>query len=74
MRPGAVDQLMPSEPCTCAPGPLLLYTDYARSAIEFESLFWAWPVLASALRGDGHPVLVVPGLVTGEDAGLPGPG
>lgn len=64
-RPAA-DQLMPSGPGTCAPGPLLLYTDYARSAVEFGSLFWAWPVLASAPRGDGHPVLVVPGLVTGD--------
>jgi hypothetical protein len=57
---------MPSKSGTRAPGPLLLHTDYARSAVEFGSLFWAWPVLARAPRGDGHPVLVVPGLVTGD--------
>ena len=60
------DQLMPSKSGTRAPGPLLLHTDYARSAIEFESLFLAWPVLARAARGDGQPVLVVPGLVTDD--------
>jgi hypothetical protein len=57
---------MPSKSGARAPGPLLLHTDYARSAVEFGSLFWAWPVLARAPRGDGHPVLVVPGLVTGD--------
>ena len=57
---------MPSKSGTRAPGPLLLHTDYARSAIEFESLFLAWPVLARAARGDGQPVLVVPGLVTDD--------
>jgi len=60
------DQLMPSKSGTRAPGPLLLHTDYARSAVEFGSLFWAWPALARAPRGDGHPVLVVPGLVTDD--------
>ena len=57
---------MPSKSGTRAPGPLLLNTDYARSAVEFGSLFWAWQALARAPRGDGHPVLVVPGLVTDD--------
>jgi hypothetical protein len=57
---------MPSPSGTRAPGPLLLNTDYARSVVEFGSLFWAWPTLARAPRGDGHPVLVVPGLVTDD--------
>jgi pimeloyl-ACP methyl ester carboxylesterase len=60
------DQLMPPKSGTRAPGPLLLHTDYARSAAEFGSLAWAWPALSGAPRGDGHPVLVVPGLVTGD--------
>ncbi len=31
------------------------------------ALFWSWPLLGSAPRGDGHPVLVIPGfLATGS--------
>jgi pimeloyl-ACP methyl ester carboxylesterase len=33
---------------------------------ELGSLSWAWPILARAPRGDGHPVLVLPGLGAGD--------
>ena len=45
-----------------APNAALWFTDYGRSLAEFGSLAWAWPILARAPRGDGHPVLVIPGL------------
>ncbi|TSD99192.1 alpha/beta hydrolase [Skermania sp. ID1734] len=47
---------------TRAPNAALLWTDYSRSLAEFGSLTLAWPILARAPRGDGHPVLVIPGL------------
>ena len=45
-----------------APHPALFWSDYARSLGEFSSLSWSWPALARAPKGDGHPVLVIPGL------------
>ena len=44
----------------------LLWTDYARGLAEFWSLSWTWPALARAPRGDGHPVLVLPGLAVSD--------
>ena len=49
-----------------APGPLLLGTDFMRGLVELGSLSVTWPVLLSAPRGDGHPVLVIPGLGAGD--------
>jgi pimeloyl-ACP methyl ester carboxylesterase len=46
-----------------APGRALLWTDYARSLADFGALMLTWPILSRAPRGDGHPVLVLPGLV-----------
>ncbi len=45
-----------------APSAPLLWTDYARSMAEFGALSMTWPILSLAPRGDGHPVLVMPGL------------
>ena len=45
-----------------APGVGLWWTDYARSLAEGSTLALTWPILARAPRGDGHPVLVIPGL------------
>lgn len=42
------------------PFPLLL-TEGPRAALDLASLFVTWPWLLSAPRGDGHPVLVLPG-------------
>ena len=46
------------------PPPLaLLLAEAPRAALEFGSLAALWPLLAAAPRGDGHPVLVLPGLL-----------
>lgn len=47
-----------------APSALLALTELPRAIAEFGSLGFAAPMLARAPRGDGHPVLVLPGFVT----------
>lgn len=47
-----------------APSALLALTELPRAAIELGSLPWAAPLLMTAPRGDGHPVLVLPGFIT----------
>ncbi|GAA4406161.1 esterase/lipase family protein [Tsukamurella soli] len=54
-----------------APSLPLLATEYARSLGEFGTLCWTWPVLARAPLGDGQPVLVLPGLGTGDALTVP---
>lgn len=39
-----------------------------RAGLDLAALLAIWPVLATARRGDGHPVLVLPGLLTGDPA------
>ena len=38
----------------------------ARAAGEFAATLAVWPLLRMAPRGDGHPVLVLPGLMAGD--------
>ena len=45
-----------------APNKALYLTDYARSAWDIGALSATLPALARASRGDGHAVLVIPGL------------
>jgi|SRR5580765_428362 len=47
------------------PSPLLLALE-SRSVLEMAAFFSAWPWLRQAPRGDGHPVLVLPGLTAGD--------
>ena len=47
---------------TRAPSKALYLTDYARSTWDIGALSVTLPVLARAPRGDGHAVLVIPGL------------
>ncbi len=49
-----------------APSPLLLMTEGPRAGFDFAALMGTWPLLATAARGDGHPVLVLPGLFAGD--------
>jgi pimeloyl-ACP methyl ester carboxylesterase len=49
-----------------APSALLALTELPRALAEFGSLGLAAPILATAPRGDGHPVLVLPGFVTSD--------
>ena len=48
------------------PRPALLVTEAPRAGLDVASLLTTWPLLAAARRGDGHPVLVLPGLLTGD--------
>lgn len=48
------------------PSPLLALTELPRALAELGSLPWAAPLLATAPRGDGHPVLVLPGFTTSD--------
>ena len=59
---------MPSAPRV--PSRALLVTEPARTGLDLAALVAASPVLATALRGDGHPVMVLPGLMTGDPGTL----
>ena len=49
------------------PSALLALTELPRAAIEFAALqLAAGPLLLGAPKGDGHPVLVLPGFVTSD--------
>jgi len=49
-----------------SPHRLLTALEWPRAAFEASTLPAAWPVLRSAPRGDGHPVLVLPGYAAGD--------
>ncbi len=46
------------------PSLLLALTELPRAILELGSLPWASPILSRAPKGDGHPVMVLPGFVT----------
>ncbi|MBY0520310.1 MAG: alpha/beta hydrolase [Sphingomonas sp.] len=48
------------------PSLLLALTELPRAIAELGSLAPAAPLLATAKRGDGHPVMVLPGFVTSD--------
>ncbi len=49
-----------------APSALLALTELPRAMFELGSLPWATPMLMRAPRGDGHPVLVLPGFMASD--------
>lgn len=49
----------------------LMALEPARAALEFVSLGPSLPLLASTPLGDGHVVLVLPGMLTGDGSTLP---
>jgi pimeloyl-ACP methyl ester carboxylesterase len=53
-----------------APSALLLAME-GRAMFEWASFALAWPLLKSAPRGDGHPVVVLPGLCAGDNSTYP---
>lgn len=53
---------------TRGPSPALLVTEPPRAGLDLAALAAASPLLMAARRGDGHPVLVLPGLLTGDPA------
>ncbi len=48
------------------PSALLALTELPRALFELGSLPWAAPILGRSPRGDGHPVLVLPGFMTSD--------
>jgi pimeloyl-ACP methyl ester carboxylesterase len=60
----------PARPALQPPSNFLLALE-GRAWIEWSSLAVAWPWLRKAPRGDGHPVLVLPGLVAGDASTWP---
>ena len=46
------------------PSKFLALTELPRALAELSSLGWLWPALMTAPKGDGHPVMVLPGFVT----------
>lgn len=59
------DPLWNTEPAR-RPGWLYYLSDVERAVAEFGLLVGLGPLLAALPRGDGHPVLVLPGLQTGD--------
>jgi pimeloyl-ACP methyl ester carboxylesterase len=53
-----------------SPSRASLLTEPPRAGLDLAALAATWPLLATARRGDGHPVLVLPGLMTGDPATL----
>ncbi|HEX4858522.1 MAG TPA: hypothetical protein VFV17_05850 [Usitatibacteraceae bacterium] len=53
-----------------APGAFLMALE-SRAPLEFGATLAAWPLLRSAPAGDGHPVIVFPGLAAGDLSTLP---
>ena len=56
---------------TLKPPSALLFAMEGRAMFEWASFGLAWPWLKTASRGDGHPVLVLPGLVAGDRSTYP---
>jgi pimeloyl-ACP methyl ester carboxylesterase len=52
------------------PSPLLMALE-GRAVFEWASLALSWPILKRAPRGDGHPVLVLPGLIANDASTWP---
>lgn len=48
------------------PSALFALTELPRALAEFSSLGISAPLLATVARGDGHPVMVLPGFVTSD--------
>jgi pimeloyl-ACP methyl ester carboxylesterase len=48
------------------PPSLSLLALEARAILELQAYFLSYPLLRRAARGDGHPVLVLPGLAAGD--------
>jgi len=49
------------------PSKALLFME-GRAFLEFGAYFWALPLLNLTAKGDGHPVLVLPGMLTSDSA------
>jgi pimeloyl-ACP methyl ester carboxylesterase len=50
------------------PALALLASEVPQAGLDLAALLGTWPVLWAARRGDGHPVLVLPGWLAGDPA------
>jgi pimeloyl-ACP methyl ester carboxylesterase len=57
-------------PTLRVPSRARLLTEAPRAGLDLTALLTTWPLLTTARRGDGHPVLVLPGLLAGDPATL----
>jgi pimeloyl-ACP methyl ester carboxylesterase len=48
------------------PSLFLALTEFPRALAEFGSMPWAGPILMQAEKGDGHPVMLLPGFLAGD--------
>jgi hypothetical protein len=70
--PAGTDGTRPSaEPGTTEPSAPLFLTEPLRGLVDLAALLLASPWLAAAPRGDGHGVLVLPGLLASDTSTLP---
>lgn len=53
-----------------APSALLMAME-GRAVFEWSAFFLSWPMLRKAPPGDGHPVLVLPGLIANDSSTWP---
>ncbi len=53
------------------PSSLLLMTEFGRGALGLGTYMMSIPFLQFMARGDGHPVLVLPGMLTSDHSTLP---
>ena len=51
---------------TPRPSLFLALSEFPRALAEFGSMPWAAPLLMQAPKGDGHPVLLLPGFMAGD--------
>jgi pimeloyl-ACP methyl ester carboxylesterase len=53
------------------PSLFLVLTELPRALAEFGSIPWAAPLLMQAPKGDGHPVMLLPGFMAGDTSMKP---
>lgn len=53
---------------TEGPSPWHSVAELPRVLFEISSLMYSWPLLGTGPRGDGHPVLVLPGFTAGDES------
>lgn len=56
----------PANPARRKPAALLSVLEPTRAWVEFGAFLGTWPALQLAPRGDGHPVIVLPGFFAGD--------
>ena len=71
MKKGTTQQKPPRRDADARPPSALLLALEGRAFLEWAACVAAWPLLACAARGDGHPVLVLPGLTAGDASTWP---